>query len=102
MLLDKKGAGNFTEQKQVLRLVIRLLSKYKLVIIGDREFSSIELAQWLHRQHLGFGFRQKCTTTFRQKRQKFQPLSTIPIKPGIHLFYQHISFPLSSGLQLLI
>jgi hypothetical protein len=32
------------EQQQVLRPVIRLLKKYKLVIIGDREFHSIELA----------------------------------------------------------
>ncbi|XWK88672.1 MAG: IS4 family transposase [Phormidium sp.] len=99
MLLDKKGACNFAEQKQVLRPVIRLLSKYKLVIIGDREFQSIELAQWLHRQHLGFVLRQKCTTTFRQKRQKFQPFSTIPIQPGIHLFYEHISFTQNKGFN---
>ncbi|MBE9229079.1 IS4 family transposase [Phormidium sp. LEGE 05292] len=99
MLLDKKGACNFTEQKQVLRPVIRLLSKYKLVIIGDREFPSIELAQWLHRQDLGFVLRQKCTTTFRSYRQKFQPLSTIPIQPGIHLFYEHISLTQKKGFN---
>lgn len=99
MLLDKRGACNFAEQKQVLRPVIRLFSKYKLVIIGDREFPSIELAQWLHRQHLGFVLRQKCTTTFRQKKQQFQPLSTIPIKPGIHLFYHHISFTQNHGFN---
>jgi len=99
MLLDKKGACNFTEQEQILRPVIRLLSKYKLVMIGDREFQSIELAKWLHRQHLGFVLRQKCTTTFRQKTQKFQPLSTIPVQPGIHLFYEHISFTQNKGFK---
>ena len=71
-LLDKHGASNLVEQQQVLRPVIRLLKKYKLVIIGDREFQSIELAQWLHRQHLSFVLRQKCNTTFREKRQPFQ------------------------------
>jgi hypothetical protein len=45
-LLDKKGSCNLAEQKQVLRPVIRLLNKYKLVVVGDREFHSIELAQW--------------------------------------------------------
>jgi hypothetical protein len=35
-LLDKQGASNLAEQQQVLRPVIRLLKKYKLVIIGDR------------------------------------------------------------------
>ena len=58
-LLDKQGASNLTEQQQVLRPVIRLFKKYKLVIVGDREFHSIELAKWLHRQHLSFVIRQK-------------------------------------------
>jgi hypothetical protein len=44
ILLDKQGASNLAEQQQVLRPVIRLLKKYKLVIIGAREFHSIELA----------------------------------------------------------
>jgi hypothetical protein len=70
-LLDKKGASNLAEQQQVLRPVIRLLKRYKLVIIGDREFHSIELAQWLHRQHLSFVLRQKGNTTFREKKQPF-------------------------------
>ena len=43
-LLDKQGASNLAQQQQVLRQVIRLLKKYKLVIIGGREFHSIELA----------------------------------------------------------
>ncbi len=64
-LLDKRGACNLAEQKQVLRPVIRLLNKYQLVVVGDREFHSIELAQWLHSQHLSFVLRQKCNTTFR-------------------------------------
>jgi hypothetical protein len=70
-LLDKKGASNLAEQQQVLRPVIRLLKRYKLIIVGDREFHSIELAQWLHRQHLSFVLRQKGNTTFREKKQPF-------------------------------
>jgi transposase len=66
------------------------LKRYKLVIVGDRKFHSIELAQWLHRQHLSFVLRQKCTTTFRQKIQPFQALDTIAIKPGLHLLYEKI------------
>jgi hypothetical protein len=34
-LLDKHGASNWVEQQQVLRPVIRLLKRYKLVIVGD-------------------------------------------------------------------
>ena len=98
-LLEKQGASNLAEQQQVLRPVIRLLKRYKLVIVGSREFHSIELAQWLHRQHLSFVLRQKCTTTFREKRQTFQALDTIPIKPGIHLFYEKISFTQKKGFS---
>jgi len=98
-LLDKKGASNLAEQQQVLRPVIRLLKKYKLVIIGDREFHSIELAQWLHRQHLSFVIRQKGNTTFREKRQQFQALNTIPVQPGIHLFYPQISLTQKRGFS---
>jgi hypothetical protein len=98
-LLDKQGASNLTEQQQVLRPVIRLLKRYKLIAIGDREFHSIELAQWLHRQRLSFVLRQKGNTTFRQKRQAFQSLDTIPVKPGIHLFYPKISCTKKKGFS---
>ena len=67
------------------------MKKYKLIIIGDREFHCIQLADWLHRQGLSFVFRQKKSTTFRQKRQKFKPLSSLPVPPGIKNFYPHIT-----------
>ncbi len=96
-LLEKDGSSNLTEQQKVLRPVIRLLKKYKLVIIGDREFHSVELAQWLHKQNLSFVFRQKKDTTFRKKRQKFQPLSSIEISPGVRSFYTDIKVTQKKG-----
>ena len=38
-LLDKHGASNLVEQQQVLRLVIRLLKRYKLVFVGSARIS---------------------------------------------------------------
>jgi hypothetical protein len=96
-LLEKDGSSNLTEQQKVLRPVIRLLKKYKLVIIGDREFHSIELAHWLHRQNVGFVFRQKQDTTFREKRQKFQPLKSIEISPGNRKFYAGVNVTQKRG-----
>jgi Transposase DDE domain. len=98
-LLEKQGASNLAQQQQVLRPVIRLLKKYKLVIIGDREFHSIELAQWLHSQHLSFVLRQKSNTTFREKRQPFQALNTIPVQPGSHLFSPQINLTQTKGFS---
>ncbi len=91
VLLEKEGSSNLAEQQKVLRPVIRLLRKYKLVVVGDREFHSIELADWLQSQNVSFVLRQKQSTTFREKRRSFQPLSSITIHPGIRQFYTDIS-----------
>jgi hypothetical protein len=96
-LLEKEGCSNLAEQQKVLRPVIRLLKKYKLVVIGDREFHSIELASWLQEKNVSFVLRQKQSTTFRQKRQKFQSLNSISIHPGIRLFYTDINFTQKTG-----
>lgn len=98
-LLDKQGASNLAQQRQVLRPVIRLLKRYKLVRIGDREFHSIELAQWLHSQHLSWVSRPKGHTNFREKRQPFQALNTIPVQPGSHLFSPQINLTQTKGLS---
>ncbi|MCX7594877.1 MAG: IS4 family transposase [Fischerella sp.] len=96
-LLDKEGCSNLQEQQKVLRPVIRLLKHYQLIIIGDREFHGVELGSWLHRQGLKFVFRQKKDTTFREKRQKFQPLHTISISPGIRKFYHQVNLTQNQG-----
>ena len=98
-LLDKQGASNLAEQQQVLRPVIRLLKRYKLIIIGAREWNSIELAQWLHRQQFSLVLRQKSSTTFREKRQPFQALDSIPVQPGIYLFYPKVGFTKKKGFS---
>ena len=96
-LLEKNGCSNLSEQQKVLRPVIRLLKKYKLVIIGDREFHSVELAHSVHKQNHSFAFRQKKDTTFQEKKQKFQPLSSIEIYPGIRQFYTNVKVTQKPG-----
>jgi hypothetical protein len=65
----------------VLRPVIKLFKSYQIVIVGDREFHSVELADWVDRQGVKFVLRQKKDTSFRQKRQKFKTLSSLQIAP---------------------
>jgi hypothetical protein len=97
VLLEKDGSSNLAEQQKVLRPVIRLLKKYKLVVVGDREFHSIEVASWLQEKNVSFVLRQKQNTKFREKRQKFQPLSSIPIQPGVRQFYTNINLTQKAG-----
>jgi hypothetical protein len=67
------------------------------VIIGDREFHGVELRKWLHSQGLKYIFRQKKDTTFREKRQEFQPLSLISIYPGGRRFYENVNLTQEKG-----
>jgi len=97
ILLDKKGVSNLREQQIVLRPVIKLFKAHQVVIIGDREFHSVELAQWLHRQRVKFVFRQKQDTTFRQNRHKFKPLSQEEISPGMKKFLVNINLTQKKG-----
>lgn len=97
VLLEKDGSSSFKEQQKVLRPVIRLLKKYKLAVVGDREFHSIELASWLQEKNVSFALRQKQSTTFREKRRSFQPLNSIPIHPGIRQFYTDINLTQKAG-----
>jgi hypothetical protein len=100
MVLEKKGASGLREQQIVLRPVIKLFKAQKIVVIGDREFHSIELAQWLHRQKVKFVFRQKKDTTFRQNRQKFKPLSQVEISPGMKQFLPKTTLTQKKGFGL--
>jgi hypothetical protein len=42
ILLPKKGASNLREQQIVLRPVIKLFKAHQIVIVGDREFHSVD------------------------------------------------------------
>ena len=82
ILLSKKGASNLREQQIVLRPVIKLFKAHQIVIVGDREFHSVDLAEWIDRQGVKFVLRQKKDTNFRLGRRKFNSLSSVQIAPG--------------------
>lgn len=49
-ILPKLGCCNVEQQKSVLSLVLPLLQNYTIVVLGDREFCSVDLAAWLRKQ----------------------------------------------------
>ena len=76
------------EQKAVISPVIELLKDYKIVIIGEREFHSIKLADWLSGEKVLFALRQKRNTYIRQLEGDYQQLKQLGLKPGTSLFFQ--------------
>ena len=65
-----------TEQKALIRPVLRLLKKYQFVVIGDREFHGVELSHCLKKlkslQKISFVFRQKMNTHYKKTVEKVQ------------------------------
>ena len=60
-LLGQNGTRNLRQQKKGIALGLRLLRPYPLVVLGDREFQSVQLANWLHKKGVDFALRQKKT-----------------------------------------
>lgn len=95
--LEKAGSSNLYEQIAVIRPVIKLLKGYEVVIIGDREFRSVELAYWLKTKKVKFALRQKQDTYIRQKSGNFKLLSELGLAPGMKLFYSGVTYTKNQG-----
>ena len=96
-LLSKLGSSNLAEQKALLRPVFRLLKPYKIILIADREFHSVKLANWLVHQRVFFALRQKKGTYIQQHGQGFQRLETLGLKPGISRYLTSIQLTKQQG-----
>jgi hypothetical protein len=58
-LLPKLGSSNFDEQTTNIQQVLPLFSQYKVIVLGDREFCSIDLGNWLKEKGVSFCLRLK-------------------------------------------
>ena len=56
-VLPHPGNSNFSQQQALLQTVLPLLKAKTVVVLGDREFCSVELGQWLGSQKLVFCLR---------------------------------------------
>jgi hypothetical protein len=91
VLLDKQGSSNLGEQKKFLKPLLKLLKSYPIVIIGDREFHSVQLAAWLDDRGIAFILRQKKSTSIQlEGKTEYQPLKSLQIKPGSKQFFSNV------------
>ena len=97
LLLSKKGCSNLGEQKKLIRPLLRLFKEYEILVLGDREFHSIKLANWLHSKNIKFVLRQKQGTYIRQKNQSYQRLQSLELNPGISFFLTGIQATKQKG-----
>jgi hypothetical protein len=95
--LEHRGSSNLAQQQALLRPVLRLLKSYEIVIVGDREFRSVELAYWLKHKKVYFALRQKQASYIKRKGQEYQKLSQLGLVPGMKLFLTGVNFTKKKG-----
>jgi hypothetical protein len=95
--LSHNGSSNLATQQALLRPVLRLLKGYEIVIVGDREFRSVELAYWLKQKKVYFALRQKQGNYIKLKGQEYQQLSELGLAPGMKLFLTGVNFTKKKG-----
>jgi hypothetical protein len=87
-LLPKLGSSNFDEQTANLQPVLPLFFQYKVIVLGDREFCSIDLGNWLKEKGVSFCLRLKRNHCIEIEHLVWQRLDELGIVPGTSLYFQ--------------
>ncbi|HEY9300444.1 MAG TPA: IS4 family transposase, partial [Phormidium sp.] len=84
--LEKLGNSDFSMQSQLFSQVLPLFKNYRVVVLGDREFCSVKLANWLRDQGVQFCLRVKKNEFIQAEGRIWQDLKSLGLKPGISWF----------------
>lgn len=98
-VLAQAGSSNLAEQQALLRRVLRRWKNYKLVVIGEREFRSVELANWLEQRKVADVFRQKQNNYIQLPRQSYQSLSSVGLAPGTKVYLTGVRVTKKKGFE---
>ena len=86
--LTKLGSSNFDEQIKFISHVLPLFKEYRTILLGDREFCSVKLANWLRDKDLLFCTRLKKTEFIEREDGVWSELNDLGLKPGVSLFIE--------------
>ncbi|NEP55809.1 MAG: hypothetical protein F6K31_02125 [Symploca sp. SIO2G7] len=73
------------------------MTDYRVVVLGDREFCSVDLARWLGQQNAYFCLRLKASTLIQPTDEPWQALSTLGLTPGTQVFFNSLSVTKTKG-----
>lgn len=96
-LLPKLGSSNIDEQKAILSKIIPVFNNYKICWLGDREFCSVKLADWLSEQKAYFCLRLKKNEFVESKNQIWVELNQIGLLPGVSFFLKGVKVTKQKG-----
>jgi len=89
-LLPKLGNSNLSEQTLALQQVLPLLKEYKVILLGDREFCSVDLGNWPGAMGVSFCLRLKKNHCVETENLIWQRLDQLGVVPGTSLYFQGI------------
>lgn len=89
-LLPKLGSSNIDEQTTILSKVFPIFQNYKICRLGDREFRSIKLANWLRERKISFCLRIKKNHFIERKTDIWLALNELGLSPGVSFFFQGV------------
>jgi hypothetical protein len=87
-LLPKLGNSNLESQITNLEQILPLFSEYKVIVLGDREFCSVDLGNWLKSKGVSFCLRLKKNHCIEIEHLIWQRLDELGIVPGTSLYVQ--------------
>ena len=96
-LLAKLGSSNIDEQKTALSQVLPLFKNYKVCVLGDREFCSVKLANWLREKSVYFCLRLKKNEFVEVETNVWVELNNLGLTPGVSVFIKGVKVTKTKG-----
>ena len=98
-ILEKQGNSTLENQQEVLKSVFATLPAYNLLVLGDREFCSITLANWLREQKVDFCLRLKKNVCIQTQEELWTELKILGLEPGNSFFNQEVTIRKTAPVQ---
>ncbi|HAZ44115.1 MAG TPA: IS4 family transposase [Cyanobacteria bacterium UBA11369] len=96
-LLPRVGCCNCEQQKAALSKVLPLLTPYITVVLGDREFCSVDLASWLRKQPQTYFCLRLRRSEYVEVEQEWVQLKNLGLAPGISLYLEGVKVTKTKG-----
>ncbi len=77
--------------------MLSLLKGYKIVVLGDREFCSVRLGNWLLQEQVYFCLRLKHNEYVQLEDDIWLELSALGLAPGSSLYFNDVSVTKQKG-----
>ena len=98
-LLGKLGSSNLEEQTKIFSKVIPIFENYKICVLGDREFCSVKLANWLSERGLSFCLRLKRTNFVEKEAGIWTELNDLGLHEGTSIFLEGVKVTKTKNIK---